>query len=522
MRIKFFRYLLVGILLTGLMGGCRKQTVGSSPDQPSYWPDIDWRMSTPEEQGLDSASILAMLQEIQEKDLQFHSVLIVRHGYLVTEVYFPPYTREIKHPQYSITKSVTSALAGMAVRDGYIRDIQENVLDFFPDIANETADEKLKEVSIEHLLTMSAGFNKGTLPDFLGRDASFDAVEHILMDNRVRSDPGEVFYYDSGLPHVLSAILQKTGGLTLEAYAQRNLFSPLGITDFIWEADPQGITNGSTGLSLRPQDMAKLGYLYLHNGFWQGESIVPAEWVQASTSRYMETEGLMNAAEDDGYGYYWWIDSFGGFSAHGFGGQFIYVLPGLDMVVVFTAGLAESDFTVPHQLLTTYLLPSVQSEQAFAADPQIQDQLRSEINDIQTEEETAVWLPEIAGQISGRTYRVLGLPPGSPKAFTLKFSGKDVYSNAILMGNDETIQFTGGLYNEFFVHEPDVEGSMLAAFKGYWQDERTFIEVQSFDLSTDAQFFTVTYIFDGNTVSIIVESSMNLFPRLEGTGEWIE
>ena len=504
------------------MGGCRNTPVVSSSGPPSYWPEEAWRTATPEEQGLDSASILSMLQEIQEKDLNIHSVLIVRHGYMLTEVYFPPYTREIKHPQYSITKSVVSALTGTAIRDGYIESVQQTVLDFFPEIAEGATDPYLKDLTLAHLLTMSAGFNKNTLPDFFGRDASFDAVERILKYNRVVTEPGELFHYDSGLPHVLSSIIQKTSGQALETYVQANLFSPLGITDFIWAADPQGISNGGTGLSLRPQDMAKLGYLYLYNGQWNGSQLVPAEWVRASTTKHIETKGLMNAAEDDGYGYYWWIDSFGGFSAHGFGGQYIYVLPELDMVVVFTGGLADSDFAVPHQLLATYLLPAVQSEQPLAANPQMHDQLLTAISNIQTTVQTTVVLPEMAEQISGKTYRMVGLPPGSPKEFTLTFSGDDIYVNAIMMGNDETTDFTGGLNNEFYINSLGVEGNTVAAFRGYWQDDRTFIEEQSFDLSTDAQLFKVTYTFEGNKVSVTVESSMNLFPELKGTGEVIE
>jgi CubicO group peptidase (beta-lactamase class C family) len=175
-------------------------------------------------------------------------------------------------------------MTGMAIRDGHIKSIQQNVPDFFPAIAEGAKDKYLKDITLEHLLTMSAGFNTGTLPDFAGRDARFDAVEHILTDNSVMYKPGETFYYDSGLPHVLSAVIQKTSGLTLEEYAQLNLFNPLGIMDFSWQSDPQGITNGSTGLSLRPRDMAKLGYLYLHNGQWKGKQIVPADWVRASTT----------------------------------------------------------------------------------------------------------------------------------------------------------------------------------------------------------------------------------------------
>jgi CubicO group peptidase (beta-lactamase class C family) len=492
-------------------------------EQPSYWPDTEWRTSTPEEQGIDSTSILSMLHEIRQKDLNIHSVLVIRHGYVVTEVYFPPYTREIKHPLHSITKSVTSAMTGMAIRDGYIKSIQQNVLDFFPEMAKGTKDKYLKDITLEHLLTMSAGFNTGTLPDFAGKDASFDAVEHILTYNSVLYRPGETFFYDSGLPQVLSTVIQKTSGLTLEEYAQHNLFSPLGITDYSWQSDPQGTTFGNNGLSLRPHDTAKLGYLYLHNGQWNGKQIVPAEWVQTSTTKHMETQGLMNAAEDDGYGYYWWIDSFGGYSAHGFGGQYVFVLPKLDMVVVFTGGIADPDFPAPHQLVKTYLLPAAQSAQPLAANPRMDDQLTTEIKNIQNTEKPAMPLPDIARQISGKTYRLVGVSPaGWPTEITFTFPGDETYTTSSLTTNGEILTVTGGLKNVFYMNKRGPESKTIVPMRGYWQDERTFIEEQYFDLSSDIQFLTVTYTFDGKKVSVTVDSSMDYFPTLTGTGEIIE
>jgi Beta-lactamase len=293
----------------------------------------------------------------------------------------------------------------------------------------------------------------------------------------------------------------------------------LGITDFSWESDPQGITNGSTGLSFRPQDMAKLGYLYLHNGQWNGKQLVPVKWVRSSTTRHMETKGLMDAAEDDGYGYYWWIDSFDGYSAHGWGGQYVYVLPKLDMIVVFTGSLADPKFPAPHQLVETYLLPAVQSAGPLAANPQVDDQLTTEIKNIQNTEKPAMPLPDMARQISGKTYHFGA--PGWPKEVTFNFSGDETYTNSILMANGETITVTGGLNNVFFMNMLGPEGKTILPWRGYWRDERTFIEEQNFDLSSDTQFFTVTYIFDGKKVLVTVDSSMD-FPTLKGTGEIIE
>jgi len=510
------------VLLTGLLAGCAYSLPILPTHQPAYWPAAEWRTSTPEEQGIDPASILAMLQDIQSTDLHVHSVLIVRHGYLVTEAYFPPYSRELQHTQYSITKSVTSAMTGIAINEGLIAGVQEPVLDYFPDIAKSTKDKYLPDLTIEHLLTMSAGFNVSTLQDLRTRDASFDAARSVLT-HRVQDKPGETFFYDTGLPHVLSTVIQQTSGLTLEEYARRDLFGPLGITDLSWEADPHGVTTGGTGLGLRPRDMARLGYLYLHNGQWNGEQIVPTQWVQASTKLHMETKGLMDAAEDDGYGYYWWIDSWGGYSAHGLGGQYIFVLPKLDMVVVFTSGLSEADFPAPHRLVKTYLLPAAKSAKALPPDPGTDEKLAAEISRIQAAVGPTTSLPEMASQISGKTYRLVGASGSSwPRQITFDFPGGDTYNNTIVWPTGETDRITGGLNGAFHVNHLGPDGQALMAWRGYWRDDHTFVEEQNFDLRSDADFFTVAYTFEENKVSITVDSGMDAFPTLKGSGEIVK
>ena len=537
--------LLFTISVVGLLSfqACAAPTQSQIPTSqpPAYWPGDEWRTSTPEEQRIDSAMILAMLQEIQQKALHVHSFMVIRHGYLVTEVYFPPYSQEIKHPLYSITKSVTSAMTGVAIQEGHIESGQQHVLDFFPEIAQKTKDEHLKELTIEHLLTMSTGFNTNTLPD-LSRpdancdaiqyilthstilcepDANFDAAEYILTHSNIQHKPGETFFYDSGMPHVLSAILQETSGLTLEDFTKKKLFDPLGIKDFRWQSDPQGITMGHSGLSLRPRDMAKLGYLYLHNGQWNGKQIVPAEWIQESTTEHMETKGLMNAAEDDGYGYYWWVDSFGGYSAHGLGGQYVFVLPRLDMIVIFTGSFSDPDFPTPHRLLKTYLLPAAQSTQSMAANPQVFDQLKAEITDIQNPEKPVAALPEIAKQISGREIRITGAATaGWLEKIRFTFPDGDTYMLE-LVGPENTLMLTGGLNNVFQLNMLGPEGKTIFPLRGYWKDDHTFIEEQNFDLTFDHQFSTVTYTFDGTKVFIKVESSQD-FPPFQLIGELIE
>ena len=514
---------LLCVLLTSLLAGCVNAPAATPTPQPAYWPDLEWRTSTPEEQGLDSASIVSMLQEIRGSKLPVHSVLIVRRGTLVTEAYFPPYTRELMHPVYSIAKSVTSAMTGIAIHDGFITGVQEPVLDYFPDVAQTTRDGYLPDVTIEHLLTMSAGFNRRTLPaDLSDKDASFDAARSVLAKG-VADNPGEMFFYDSGLPHVLSTVIQQTSGLKLSEYARRNLFEPLGITELVWESDPQDITIGGSGLSLRPQDMARLGYLYLHNGEWNGKQIVPADWVQASTTLHMQTKGLTSTSEGDGYGYYWWIDSWDGYSAHGFGGQYIFVLPQLDMVVVFTGGLPGADFATPHQLAKTYLLPAAKSANSLPPDPGAEERLAAEIRKIQDTQGPAAPVPEIARQISGKTYRLAARSPGRwPEEITLDFAGGDTYRNSIVWPSGERLPITGGLNGVFYLNHLGPAGQTVMPWRGYWLDEKTFVEEQNFDLQSDADLYTVTYTFEGSTVSITVDSRMGAFPTIKASGEIIE
>ena len=194
MRLKWIIRWLSLIALLSLSGACAELT------PPAYWPGDEWRTSTPEEQGLDSAQILKMLQAIQAQNLNIHSVLIIRHGYLVTEAYFPPYDATLKQPAFSMTKSVTSIMAGKAVEEGYLSGVGQSPLDFFPEIERGQADRYLKDLTLEHLLTMSAGYNTTTLPDLSNKPADFNTGSFILTYDSILWKPGTTFFYDNGLP----------------------------------------------------------------------------------------------------------------------------------------------------------------------------------------------------------------------------------------------------------------------------------------------------------------------------------
>jgi CubicO group peptidase (beta-lactamase class C family) len=478
-----------------------------------------WRTSTPEEQGIDSSLILEMLQEIQEQGLDIHSVLLIRNDHLVTEIYFPPYQEDFKHPVYSVSKSITSALVGIAIEEGYIESVDQKVLDFFPDIAQDVKSERLKNLTLKHLLTMSAGYNTRTIPYpwiLSQKDASFDTISHILTHNSILQEPGTGFFYDSGAPHVLSAIIQETTGMTMQEYAQEKLFDPLEITDIAWETDPRGITLGCTGLVLSPRDMAKIGYLYLNRGQLNGEQIVPSGWIDQSTTKHIETKGLMNEAEDDGYGYLWWVDAFGGYSAHGSGGQYIFVVPDLEMVAVFTGGLADPDFPMPKKLMESFILPAATSTEPLPPS-QAADGLHAHIEQIMHPEPWPVPpLPETAKRISGQTFQITASPSSYFRMISLTFDGGNVYKSESTWPDGSVYVVMGGLDNRFHVSEGIVVGERVTkiALKGYWQDERTFVE--SFKDFSQLDTITHQYTFEGDKLTIDVKSSMGSSFQMSG------
>jgi CubicO group peptidase (beta-lactamase class C family) len=322
---------------------------------PVDFPNGEWPSTSPVLQGIDPGAIEDMRQKIGLESLPVHSFLLIRNGFLVSELYFSGFTRDTRHPLADGTMNVVSALVGTAIRDGYIQNVEQKVLDFFPE-RQEKAGDKLAQLTIDNLLTMTVGHTQAVTPD--PADSSRDWME-AFFGQPFAAPPGTVFQYDPLAAHMLSAIVQKAAGKPAEFYLRETLFDPIGIKDFVWPADSQGVPFGNTGLELRPIDMAKFGYLFVNDGDWNGSQLIPREWVALSTVKHADTKGKRNSAEDVGYGYLWWMNSFEGYSAHGVGGQYIYVIPGLDVVAVFTGGFDEKTFTTPNNLMRTLIIPGI-------------------------------------------------------------------------------------------------------------------------------------------------------------------
>lgn len=328
-----------------------------------YFPGSEWRTATPESQGMSSEVLTEMLDTIWKKNYTIDSITIVRNGFVVLDAYNSPNYPQKKHLLYSCSKSVISALIGIAIDKGYIRSVDQPILSFFPERTAEVLDQSKKNMTLKHVLMMATGLNcRDTyLYGWVGlteMKRKSDWVRH-MIDLNIIAEPGSTFEYCNGATFLLSAVLQKTTGKNALEFANEHLFMPLAIENAEWEKNQQGISIGYGGLSLRPRDMAKFGYLFLKKGKWKEKQLVSTRWVNESTQSHI------SATMTPGYGYQWWVVSPNIYSAIGYKGQRIYVLKKQNMVVVITASLSLPRGLIPDGLIRGYIMPSIKSVTAL-------------------------------------------------------------------------------------------------------------------------------------------------------------
>jgi len=323
-------------------------------------PASGWTVSSPEVQGMDSEKLNDMLVETLAKKYHIDSLTIIRNGNMVLDVYFYPFKKGVRHIIHSCTKSITSAAFGIAVDKGYIKDLDQPVYQIFPERKIAGLDDAKKAITLKHLLTMTSGLqtDDSYIYRWRGLNAMVQADDWVqfVLDRPMADPPGTRFEYSNCVTFLLSAIIQKATSMNTFEFIQKYLFGPLEISDVKWETSPAGISVGYGDMSLRPHDMAKIGWLYLNNGRWGDQQLVPEKWVADSTRKHI------SATLFDGYGYQWWVTPGKYYAAVGYNGQFIFVVPAKNMVVVFTSDLDQADFFIPEKLLKRYVIPAVVSD----------------------------------------------------------------------------------------------------------------------------------------------------------------
>jgi CubicO group peptidase (beta-lactamase class C family) len=506
-------------MLTALLAGAQCLVAFSAlagpPDAENSaeatWPTQSWAISTPEEQGVDSAGLARLIEIVGAR--RQDSLMIVRHGRIVAEAYYAPYVGGVSHDLRSVTKSVTGTLTAIALRDGFFDSVDHPVLDYFSDRQISNVDDNKKAITIQHLLDMTSGIawlESVHTPDepLMQMYTSPDRTGFVL--NRPMSGaPGSKFYYNSGNPYVLSALLTRKTGRSALDFAKQQLFEPLGITSAKWgHVDAQGVTDGEAGLSLSPHDMAKIGYLYLHNGIWDGKQIIPSSWVDRARA------GKVKATYGFHYGNLWWsLPEKGAYMAQGRHSQLILVLPKLDIVAVMTGVMPDDEF-YPVRRLIDDLSRSVKSDTPLPPDPVAQSVLAASIRAAATEKPSPIGdTPELAKAVSGKTWQ-LAKNDLDVKSFALNLIG-DNPSWEIITGKPDnpTERFSGSLgLDGMFRKSPAYYGT--DAVKGRWINARTFAVERRILGHSETQLWTLA--FDGNKVTVNYEDTDGTKAELRG------
>lgn len=332
--------------------------------------DDGWATAELSKAGVNSERISELIREILDQNFKnIDSVLLVKDGKLVLEEYFNEYGRDDLHELHSVSKSITSLLVGIAIDKGMIPNVDTEVYAYFPEYKGTRWVDGKYDITLKHLLIMSAGidWDERTRPLKDPRNDiialifhSDDWIQHVL-DKRVVEPPGLRWNYSGGLTILLGGIVKNTSGLYADTFAENYLFGPLGISNYAWHRHADGTINTQGGLSLRPRDMAKIGYLLMNGGRWKGRQVISKEWIDESTKGHISTGS-------HGYGYQWYRGGgvvnnteFEAFWAWGRGGQVIFVFPTLELVAVFTSKPYDNEPGLfrPFQMLSRYILPAI-------------------------------------------------------------------------------------------------------------------------------------------------------------------
>ncbi|MFW9958898.1 MAG: serine hydrolase domain-containing protein [Candidatus Odinarchaeota archaeon] len=353
-----FSLALLILLAQGLLVYAESPVI--STNSITYFPDTDWISTSPEDQGMSSAALDEMMQFIEDSGAPIRGLVVTRNGYIVKEYYSSYYTVNSTHHIFSCTKSFTSTLIGIAIKEGFIDNVSQRVLGFFPEMTIENMDSRKGNMTIEHVLTMTTGldWNEHNISyndpsNMYNQMFGSDNPVQFFLDLPTMYDPGTHWVYTTGASHLLSAVIQKATNMSTRNFAEEYLFGPLNISIGGWNVDPQGINNGGTQLYISTRTMAKLGLLYLNNGTWNTREILSEDYVtQASSSHVGINAGTA-------YGYQWWIDTANDiFSARGSEGQYIFVAPEYNVVVAITARADEPGEDVSGEVLE-YILQSI-------------------------------------------------------------------------------------------------------------------------------------------------------------------
>lgn len=465
--------------------------------------------SSPEQQGISSADILAFIEAADKEIDTMNSFVLVRHGHVVAEGWWAPYDRETPHVLYSLSKSFTSTAVGLAIGEGKLS-LDDPVLKFFPDEAPAEPSNNLKAMRVRDLLRMNTGHQ--TEPPIRVDDPTKQTSTWVktFLTHPVPFKPGTHFLYNSPATYMQSAIVQKVTGMTVLDYLRPRLFDPLGFKDPKWEQSPQGITTGAYGLAIRTDEIAKFGQLYLQKGRWNGKQLIPASWVEQATSMQTSNGSAPTSDWGQGYGYQFWRSRHNSYRGDGAFGQYCMVIPELDAVVAITSGVRSMQQVM--NLVWDKLLPTMKQGR-LPENSAARKQLEARLSNLAVKFPTGTTTSPVASKVSGKWFE---LPENDRGIQAVSFDFNGGSSTLITrtakgevrtpIGIKSWVKSRGSFTNNL-TRGLSVPQDPLVAASGVWSDENTFR--LKLVLYETPYYSTVHFMFDGDKV--VIDSEHNVY-----------
>jgi CubicO group peptidase (beta-lactamase class C family) len=496
--MKPIRALTIVLFLAGALGSFCVSAATSSLSR-----------DTPESQGVSSAAVLTLVEALDQVDAM-NSLMLVRHGRVIAEGWWTPYSAQENHELYSLSKSFASTAVGMAVAEGKLT-LDDEVLKFFPEDAPAESSTNLKAMRVRDLLTMSAGHQDETpsAPDKISAKA--------FLAHPVPHKPGTHFKYNTPATFMCSAIVQKLTGQTVADYLKPRLFEPLGISRPVWNTNWQGISLGGYGLSVRTEDIARFGQLYLQKGKWNGKQLIPKDWVEMATSKQVSNGSNPKSDWDQGYGFQFWRCRNGAYRGDGAFGQYCVVLPEQDAVIAITSGVKDMQAVL--NLIWEKLLPAFQTKR-LKADAATQKKLIEKLAGLSVRPAEGLATSPLTAKLYGRKFV---FPANEAKLESISLRESDGQGVTVTVQTDGLSRQFSSRYREW----REGRGSFgtyreqPAAATCAWASDDTLVIKQCF---TETPYYVTHKLrFDGSQVIYDAESNVGFRntrqPQLTGRAE---
>jgi Beta-lactamase len=472
--------------------------------------------SLPEDEGVSSAGILRFINVAEKSRNELHSFMLLRHGKVIAEGWWNPYHRSLRHSLYSASKTFTSTAVGFAIQENRLK-LNDKVISFFAHELPDSISPNLAVLTVRDLLIMAGGQDPESTP-VVGKSKNWVKV---FLATPIVKKPGTEFLYNSMGTFMLSAIVQKVTGQKVIDYLKTKLFDPLGITGMDWEENLMSVNTGGWGLRIKTEDMAKVGQLYLQKGMWNGNQILPADWIEeATTGKIFRNPQLAQSKKDSsdwdqGYGYQIWRCRHHAYRADGAYGQYIIVLPDLDAVMVIQS--ETPDMQNELNLVWDYLLPAFKKNK-LPADQKSQSVLKEKLSSLAIKPESGSLSALVTNKSLNKYYI---LEPNENQIGSVTIQIKDSICQLIMnTGSDTYNLFYGaGFWKTGQTNKSGpslfsyakVNYALLSPYKVaahfFWKDEQTLVMEMRYVESPHTE--TVTCHFEGKNITLDIAYSLN-------------